>query len=449
MNVFLLLSCSSRKISIAISATDSAISVLQENFSDKYVVSAYSQDNLSGQSVLWIHKEDSSEFASEIMEQKQAILDYVSKGGHLLLTMDAVRLLDLWEVEPDCETRWMIYPGNKTSRLYTYGKGRILGLVSYINVEKGIDAEISLLLDNTVSVIRGQIDSTTALVTDSSTFVKPSNFVNHSHGCQHVGCKVCEAEYKNINISRPIAWNTPTDGKKYSTASDESITLSAERIAVTADVVGGINEVWVDNQVKTLSRYGVFLDIEGEKQIVSLCDYKPVVTVSSSSIARRYNINGHILTEKIAVSDSIGRVVVVHYEWDKLPLRQMIVDYCADLSLAWPFDGLTSSLYYTWSLELNGGVVRDAFKQSASIVGANIYGRNIESGRYSSFKYDDWRVVGVYTDEVCAGFSTIYGLKGQNQMDVVIAGASDGIDEVLYEYAYVLMFPEKVKEHLN
>ena len=441
MNVFLLLSCSDRKISVAISAPVPAVENLQGHLSDKYKISSYSQENISKYSVVWFHKEDSAEFSSDVLAQKDAVAD----GGYLLLTMDAVRLLEHWEVKPENESRWMVYPGKRVSRLYTYGKGRILALVAYISLED----ELAALLDNSVSVMKSQIDSTVALPADSLSFVKASNFVNHSHGCQHVGCKVCEAEYRNINISRPIAWNNLSDKGNYVPASDRPVILKSERLTVVADEKSGIDELWVDDQVKAISRYGVFLDIEGGKESVPLSDYKPVVSLSDNRLIRRYNIDGQTLTETIAVADSLKRVALIHYEWDELPLRQMIVDYTSDLSLAWPFADMTSSLFYTWSLELNGGVTRDQFKQAAAVVGANVYGRNIESGRYSSFTYDDWRVAGVYADELCTGFSTVYGLKGIKYMDMVIAASADGIDELLYEYAYVLMFPEKVRELLN
>lgn len=412
----------------------------------------YDTEDLNAYDIVWMHKADTSEFSQELLALRNAVLGYVEKGGSLLLTMDAVNLPDLWQVDVSNESRWKINPDNRVSRVFSYGKGRILLLVAYIGEDDpGMGSlDIKMLMKNGMSVLKGQIDSAAALPADSISAVLSADMLSaHHQGCEHTGCRVCAAEYKHVKIAPPVSWNTVTAGRTYRPASDVKVSITSDRLTVYADEKYGINEVRLDETVKAISDYRVFLDIDGYGQIVPLADYSSAVACEPGLIARRYDIDGKILSETIAVSDSLRRVMVVHYEWDDLPLRQMIVDYRSDLALAWPFENMTSSLYHLYSLELNAGVVRDSFKETASIVGSDISGRNLENGRYSSFTYDDWKIAGVAADDVCVGVSTIYSVRKIHQLDIVMAATDDGIDELLHEYAYVLNFPENVRDVLK
>lgn len=105
--------CSSDKPTLGIIMNDGsegACADLKEMVSDVASVNSVHLSGIShldGSDVIWYDRRDSSAFsAEEISMWNDFLEDYVSEGGHLILSMDAVRLLNAWGVEPNEIQSW-------------------------------------------------------------------------------------------------------------------------------------------------------------------------------------------------------------------------------------------------------------------------------------------------------------------------------------------------------
>ena len=58
------------------------------------VIDAGCESDLSGFDVVWFHRPDSSDFTEAERTLSERLLSYVGAGGKLILSMDAVRLLN-------------------------------------------------------------------------------------------------------------------------------------------------------------------------------------------------------------------------------------------------------------------------------------------------------------------------------------------------------------------
>ena len=127
ISIFIFSQCSSldSKINIGIIIIDengTERDAVQSFFADKsskydvaYLnIETFDAVSLNQFDLLWIHRPDSSEIQNQEKRLRDKVTQYVSDGGKLFLSLDAVRLLNTWDIEPqtiDVSYREMIDEG--------------------------------------------------------------------------------------------------------------------------------------------------------------------------------------------------------------------------------------------------------------------------------------------------------------------------------------------------
>ena len=264
--------------------------------------------------------------------------------------------------------------------------------------------------------------------------------VSGVHAGHHIDCKICAAEYKPVKPQKPEMIHIPDGTRKHLAEADAFIEVSEGNMSLKAAETGGIAELWIDD-VRIVTDYRPLADIQDIDSVVIFSHHIPYVEMHKRGFTRRYDIDGVELTESLVLYPEHSSVVI-HYQWEDQRVRQMFTEHKADLAFGYPYNATMMSLYYVWSLQLNATVVRSEDKNYCSIVGSNVPGRMTLCGRYSDITYKDWKVRGTRTDNLQVESSVVYRVKGLNSMDVVISGTAKGVEHLQFDYAYTLGTPK-------
>ena len=467
-------------------------------------------ERLKGCDAVWIHSSDTSVVAGE-KAAAPYFIDYVESGGRLVLSMEAVRLLNEWGIEPEPVDIWeyeaadegfgrkfgfhsfryhplfegmnggaypwhgkednicrvLGYDGDRlpsaegasviaTQWEYIFnrpekkvlwqtpvGKGYVLsiGCALYYGKENFHEEELRGFTGNCIDYVTGRLgfSGKPRFWTYGEADVIPL------HSVHDEPCRICAAEYRPVSPAYPAKRDLPQTGYSLSRQAvpGSYIDVASPHSLVVASEEGGIDEIWT-HPFMSLRDWRVYLDIDGQDELVPLSGQSPSVEIHPHAAVRRYDVCGIELTETIAVSVS-APLTSVHYEWSGKGLRRIVTDFRCNLRYMWPYDeSALGSLYYGWSPELNGFVVRDGEREFVSLAGANVPGHLMAAGRYGGFSYAGKKVNGVPSDLLQAAASVMYELDGIDAIDFVMAASNTGDESLLCEYAGALREPEKI-----
>lgn len=458
---------------------------------------------LYGYDIVWYHKNDSTGVLKSETKLKSLIVDYVSSGGKLILSMDAVDLLNDWDIEPEqiAEKNYQAVDegfGRKVGfhayrehplfdkmfgGAYTWhGKNdntcrvkgffgdkfpkaagsRVIGtLWEYIfyHPEDKILWETSLGNGKILSIggflyyseenfhkqilkqfTQNCLDYMSGKQMESKTMYWENRKVDIVQGDLITG---------KIHASAPTPWGLSSDTVNTLSwkAGESTIDLPSQRSILIAQESGGIEEIWT-HPILALRDYRVWLDIEGQDTLVSLNTCQPTIELRPNSIIRNYrNDMLSLELKEILVSQVDAPVTVAHYEWTGEKICRIIIDCKSNLRFMWPYDEHTlGSIYYNWSPESNMLMVYDGNKEFVSFVGSNVPGKLLLSGRYDGILYNGKQPVGKDTDKLQIAASMAYDVQGVKAMDMFLVAGNEGVDNAIATYSAVAENPSQVLE---
>lgn len=247
-----------------------------------------------------------------------------------------------------------------------------------------------------------------------------------------------------VAISQPIQWHIPKTQEKICwKATNTTIDLPSPKAVLIAKEKSGIEEIWV-HPFLSLRDYRIWLDISGRDTLVSLDSYNATVELRPNAIIRTYQDHDFYLKE-VLTSQIDNAVTIAHYEWKGNNIHRIITDYKSNLRFMWPYDEYAlGTIFYHWSSEANAFIIHDSNKEFVSLIGANLPGTPLLSGRFDDFIYPNKKPQGIVTDKHQVGCSVSYNVEQSQTMDIFMIASNEGLSKVFNSYAQVIENPQSV-----
>ncbi len=444
-------------------------------------------DNLD---VVWFHKVDSSSFSKlqKDPEVLSAIKDFVRLGGGLILSMDAMRYLNVMSMEPK-------QPVWQWKEAKDGGYGRKLGLhafrqhpvfdglhggayiykpiidmkvpqIGYFDMNMpenakvlAVDWDYIFLREDTKLVLeydlgKGKIIAIGAYVH----FGAPNynrkhldkfmlNTIDYLAGKKSVKAyywsydkpQITETEIPRFKLEYAKAEKWPADTflpslqRKYAT--DNYCEVSTDRLLITSVEKGGIEEIWA-HPFMALRDYEVGIRFSYEDSIYWLSRQKPQLSIRPNSLEREYKFKRAYLTEVITAPMHEGGVVV-HYEYRGVYPAELFVKFKSHFRYMWPYDHKAlGDLKYGLDMRNNLIMMQDHRNEFNVLIGSNKEMHSANIGQYEGFKINDVPVnldrpirveevlEGLATDEYMISGIMKFNLEMNDDLDIFITAAN-------------------------
>lgn len=459
------------------------------------VIDAGCESDLSGFDVVWFHRPDSSDFTEAERTLSERLLSYVGAGGKLILSMDAVRLLNESGVEDSPISAW-------TYDAVDYGFGRKVGFHSFrshplfdgmnggayvwhghndnkcrvLGFPKGVapaadGAKVIGIFWEYIyyhpdeKVIwetpygKGDILAVGGLLNYGAPNYNRCLLERFTRNCvgylagtlksgetpRYWDCSERPLtsedayEYDSVDIPGPTRWTLPEDPHALDwKATRNEVNIAGKRATVICKENGGIFEIWT-HPFMSLRDYRVFVKTAGSCCLLGAEETD--IQLRANSIIREYSAGGAKIREVITGPvDSPS--VVAHYEWDDDSIEEIHVDFKTNLRFMWPYSAdALGTIHYGWADGLNAFVASDSDREFVSIVGFNVPARLASVGQYDGFGYDSGEPVGVPTDLRQVNASVCLDVKGTRCFDVLFAAGDQGDGQAVADYKAIAEAP--------
>lgn len=453
---------------------------------------------LSDYDVVWYHRPDTLPFTAQEKRMGAELTRYVSGGGKLLLSMEAVRLLNEWKIEPaPIEATTFHAEDNGFGRkvgfhayrehplfdkmfggAYTWhGKEdnqcRVLGFFG----DKKPQAETAKVIGTLWEYIyyhpkdkvlwETTLGNGKILAVGGFLYYNKENFhtaiLNRfTRNClDYLAGKPMESKTfywedrptevvaeelsaGKVAMTAPTGWVVPPAKEAIRwKATQAGVDLPSKRAVLIAKEKAGIEEIWT-HPFMSLRDYRVWLDVAGQDTLVALDSYDATIELRANAIIRTYEGGGFTLKE-ILTAQVDKPVIVAHYEWDGAAVRRIVADYKSNLRFMWPYDEYAlGSVFYHWSAETNAFIVRDANREFVSLVGANLPGKPLLAGRFDGFTYPGKQPQGVATEKLQVASSVAYDVAGRQALDLFLVAGNEGMQKTVAEYAAAMQAPQEI-----
>jgi len=435
--------------------------------------------------VLWYHRSDTSALSQDEIKAGAALSNFMNEGGQLILSDDAVRLLNSWGIEKaQIEVNYYdaadygygrkvgfhsfrehplfdglnggayVWHGMEDNKCRIFGYNRknlpetdsakVIGIFwEYIYYHP----ELKVIWEEPVG--KGRVLAIGGLLNYS----KPNfnrvvlerftfNCVNYLTGkiknvkerfWDYKPVEVVPKEYNigKVSAALPEKWGkTPGEALKWA-ATNEEVDISSKRTMLVSKEKGGIYEIWT-HPFMSLKEYSIRAKVNGSGELILLEKEGDDISLSYNSLERNYVFGGFHVRE-IITSSIDSPSVVAHYEWDGAEVSDLLIDFKCDMRYMWPYDsGALGSLYYGWSEKANAFVVTDANEEFISIIGSNVKGEVLSAGS------DD------NTNEALLKASIVLSPDKSQACDVVFVAGNEGKGVAVKEYKRVVANPKSV-----
>lgn len=519
--LILTLSCSSPKIAVLSISTQeeeqqALISALSK-YGNVRKITETQINNLSDD-ILWIHSIDSN-LCHGISgdELGMGVRSFLEKGGKLVLSMDAVNLLNAWGIEEQkieqCEyecvdsgfgrklgfhsrffhslfeglnggaytwhgkednvcrinaflgdnfpkadsakviaCQWeyvYLKPDIKVIWETPYKKGTILciGSCLYYSKENHDRAILDKFTENVVSYLSEGPSLNSKQSDNYWEPEKPELVALHHH--HDTPCRICAAEYSKVKASEPCAIEIPSSEYVLKRkATDEYADVISKHSMIILPEKGGVEEIW-SHPFMSIRDFKLSVLLKDSNELVMLNNRADSIECYPHAVVRWYNVSGTKIKEVVSTSSS-SSTTVIHYEWDTDKVIRLYAEFKSNLRMMWPYDErVLGSLYYTWSEELNAIVIKDSKSKHVSIVGANVPGQVVSSGRYDGFSYENSWIKPIKTDLLQLSAAIKYETEGLNVVDFVLSAGAMGEANVLTNYEQAMLDPSSVITSLD
>jgi glycogen debranching enzyme len=245
-----------------------------------------------------------------------------------------------------------------------------------------------------------------------------------------------ETIFSETNISPAKRWNLPElnlEIKKQEGNSD-FVSLAGRRMLVMGKQKGGIDEIWTHPFMS-------FRDVEaavifkGADSTVWLNKLVPSVTISPELIIREYRVNGTSIKEITTVSMD-KPVAVVHYEWDGPGIEKILLKYTSNFRYMWPYsDKASAAISYRWSPGMNAAVSSAQGGDLASIMGFSAKPDDYLLGQYKDFKIEKGKLSGGPTDLIqVSGVFSFNAADAKGNLSAYLVAGNEGLQHTLNIY---------------
>lgn len=442
----------------------------------------------NGLNELWWIK-DSEDITAAEKNAGMVINRFVSGGGHLLLSMEAVRFLNIWGIEKNpLEVR--------EDTVIDEGFGRPRGFHSYHShpifqglhggaftwkgktdhVARAIGFFGQHLPDTTIAKVIGIGWSYITFHEDQklvleykmgkgsiiavgaySYFSKPNfntaqlyrfytNMFNYwAHRIKGVVAQywsfkkpaVIQADFHLPVMPLAAAgnWNLPelTLSLKRSKATKNFVDVSGRRMLLMGKEQAGIDEIWT-HPFMAFRDIQAGIRLKGQDTVTWLQKLVPEITVSPEMLIRKYTIGADTLSEVITV-DFDQPAGVLHFQWSGDHFSRLYIRYTSNLREMWPYsDSAAPVIQYQWSPRMNASVVRNGHEGVLSIFGFSDRPANYLEGPYNGFKMNGTFFEGIPTTlRQVNGIYDFEADKLKGKLNVYLL-AGEGMDKTLQLY---------------
>ncbi|MDP4276328.1 MAG: hypothetical protein Q8914_01715, partial [Bacteroidota bacterium] len=350
-----------------------ALKKLIEGQSEEFTCQIVSMNHLADVkkcNLVWYQRTDSSDITRLEKKAKKILTRYVENGGQLILSMDAVRLLNEWKIEPES-----IQIGHHAA--IDEGFGREIGFHGYrqhplfFNMFGGafpfqgkVDENCRLLgfFDHAAPKAKGAqvigifwekifyhpeqkiiwetpLGKGRILAIGGCLYYNQPNFYTKlleqfTTNCLRFMCKdettvkpmywvdyqksvmePADEKYAPLPLEAPVKWNLPDkDIKLTRNAETYYCDLPTQRCLVVAQEKSGIDEIWT-HPFMSLRDVHTYLEIQGVDTLVPLKSFQPEFQIRPNALIRTYHI-GDLTLQEIITAKIEGPTVVVHYQWN-------------------------------------------------------------------------------------------------------------------------------------
>ena len=450
--------------------------------------------------IVWYHRTDTLDVSPSELKLAKTVKSYLNQGGKVMLTLDAVKLLNAWGIEKSpIEV--------KHRRAFDEGFGRKLGFHgfrshpifsgmhggAYIWHSKkdltmrtlgyfdknlptangtkiiGIDWAYITYDDKNKLLWETPYGKGKVLAVGAYTYYAPYNFntqelekftdncLNYLNGkfekekqyfWTYEACKIEKNNQtiRQIELTAPRVWQLKTSPLSLSrSATNNYFDLAGKRSLVMGKEKAGIEEIWT-HPVMSARDFNVGVKIATSDTICWLKNITPKFEVRPEAITRSYELpNGTLLNE--VISTSINQPVgIAHYQWSNgTGIERIVYSVKSNLRYMWPYnEEALGSLNYTWSEKNNAIVVSDKKEEFVSIIGSNSKSNLLLGGQFDGFKFTNGKWEGTRTDKLQTAFLVETDVQNQSALDVCFSSGNEGISKTLADYSNTIDRPENV-----
>lgn len=400
-------------------------------------------NSLTNYQIVWYHRPDSSDIQDAEISVGSALCAFVKNGGKMFLTMDAVRLLNTWNVDPNpVEIRSEDIVDEGFGRKLGFHANRNHSLFSGLNggayvwhgkedhcVRKtgyfednlpgadgaqiiGIDWAYIFYREDSKLVWETPYGKGSFLAVGAYLYFGRENFNRKTLEIFTENCirylnreqkdttdrcwnydkrEVVQSLDKIIDsqvtpISEKLVLPPSTLEHNYSGEENNYWDLAGRRMLVMGREKGGIDEIWT-HPFMGLRDFEVGIR-SGKEEIIWLNDQTPFITIRPDVMIRKYTIGSVSLKEIVTVAID-QPIAFVRYEWDSQGPSQLIVQLKSNLRLMWPYSSdVTGSIYYAWSDESGIFSISNSTKDLNTLIGFSVRPEKKYFGRFKKI-YED------------------------------------------------------------
>lgn len=424
---------------------------------------------LNGIKEIWWMKDSENITSNEIIAGNQP-RKFVENGGHLILSMEAVKFLNEWGIE---KNKFDI----KEDSVIDEGFGRPLGFHGYLEhpiyyglhggayIWKGVSDHVvrkigffgNDLPDTSICKVIGvgwsyitfhedeklvleyRLGKGSIIAIGAYTyFSRPNlnkqelykfyqNIIYYSivsinkirkgyWDYRKKEVREINTRVDNLKIAKATRWRLPELSLelKRKIGGKNFVNLAGRRMLLMDKEQGGIEEVWT-HPFMAFRDILTAIKVKGRDSLIWLNRIESEIIVSPEMIIRKYKIGNSLLSEVITVAfdKPIG---VIHYEWTGNDILKLYVKFTSNLRMMWPYSDTSSPIMsYQWCKQLCGVMINNEHAGSGSIIGFSNQPDNFILGQYKNFAEINDTTEGQPSELLQVSGCFSFGTRGVNQ----------------------------------
>lgn len=462
-------------------------------------ITSLTENTLKSYDFIWIHQPDSTSFTSSETDPAilESLLTYINGGGHLLLTLDAVKYLNYLNLETEpIQTRYANLSdegygrkaGLHSFRSHPFFDGLYGGAYIYFPLKDemarqcgffdqaipadgqvvAVDWSYIFLREDTKLVFDYTQGKGEVIAIGAYTYFAAGNrcrrqleaFMSNVFRYMVQDIPGSKIEYWNydkpeilpftynsapVAIPRSSEWpeNHESLTIKGTQATNNFWDVATQRILVMGKETGGISEIW-SHPFMAMRDFEAGIKFSTTDTVIWLNNEHPEVIITPESFTRKYTFAAGQLKEVIT-ADISKPVCIVHYEFNGSVQAQVITRFRSNFRFMWPYsEKALGSLYYTWDEGLNAFVLRDGSGDFTCVAGSTIAPRQKYIGQYDDWTLSGSGYTGIPTGDFLVSGLSVYDVQKKNQFDIVISASDEGTDKTMAYYLNAISNPADV-----
>ncbi|SFC65502.1 GH116 family glycosyl hydrolase [Flavobacterium phragmitis] len=451
---------------------------------------AKNKSKLNDYQIVWYHRPDTLEVSASETKIKEAVKSYLTQGGKMILTLDAVKLLNSWEIEKtpvEVKHRTVVdegfgrklgFHGFRTHPLFTEMHGgayiwqakedltaRTLGFFNKnIPTAKGskvigidwayitYDDKNKLLWETPFG--KGKVLAIGAYAYYASENFNAIELEKFTANCLNYlsGKFDKEKQYfwsyeeskieknnkpvEDIKVNPSTVWKPNFSALSLSrNATNNYFDIAGKHSVLMGKEKAGIEEIWT-HPVMSVRDFSVGVKTATSDTICWLKNITPKFEVHPEAVIRTYKLPNGTELKEIITTNINKPASIVHYQWDKNGnIDNLVYSVKSNLRYMWPYDeGALGSLNYTFSEKNHTIIVSDQKEEFVSVIGSNATGKLLLGGQFDGFKFINQKWETIPTTKLQTAFLVTNDVKNSSSIDICFASGNEGIAKTLTEY---------------